>query len=197
MMTADTMDFGAVTRRADGSYIIDRNGMPYHVPNEGDEWQELWAEVDAYAQANPEKVTLEPEPKEILPTKPEAVAQKTAEIMTAYEAAFAPFEVVYPAHEREGWPIQLEEARVVLADPAAEVPTLSAMVAERYIEGETVADLARAVMANNATYRALYASLTGQQQRMCADVMAMSADECMTAEDVLGYPVEYVVPVVG
>ena len=54
-----------IYRVADSSYVIDKNGYPFHVPNEG-EWAELWQEVNAYALANPNEVTIEepyvPEP---------------------------------------------------------------------------------------------------------------------------------------
>ena len=45
-----------VTRRADGSYVIVYNGLPYHVPDSG-KWRDLWVEVDAYAQAHPEQAS--------------------------------------------------------------------------------------------------------------------------------------------
>lgn len=70
-----------VTRRADGSYVIVYNGLPYHVPDSG-KWRDLWVEVDAYAQAHPEQVTDEPAPP--VPTEEELLARakaiKTAEL---------------------------------------------------------------------------------------------------------------------
>ena len=55
-------------RTTDGSYIIEKNGYPYHVPNEG-EFADEWAEINAYAEAHPDEVTLEypPEPYEPTP----------------------------------------------------------------------------------------------------------------------------------
>lgn len=53
-----------ITRRADGSYVIAYAGFPeYHVPND-EEFAELWAQVEAYAQEHPEQVTDEPAPAE-------------------------------------------------------------------------------------------------------------------------------------
>ena len=52
-----------ITRRADGSYVITNNGLPYHVPN-SDGFTALWAEVDAWAQAHPDQITDEPAPTE-------------------------------------------------------------------------------------------------------------------------------------
>ena len=66
-----------ITKRADGSYVIEKNGYPYHVPTD---WPE-WAEIAAYAEAHPEEVTIEypPEPHE--PTEEEiAKAEKQAAI---------------------------------------------------------------------------------------------------------------------
>ena len=70
-----------ITRRTDKSYVITRNGLPYHVPDSG-KWRDLWAEVDAWAQAHPEQVTEEPAPP--VPTEEELLARakaiKTAEL---------------------------------------------------------------------------------------------------------------------
>lgn len=122
----------------------------------------------------------------------EAKAVKLATVMAAYQAAFAPIEAVYPAAEREGWPIQEAEARAVLADlggaPETLAPVLSLLVQIRG-RGETVADMAAKVLANAGQWRLLYASLTGQQQKMYADVSALSSVEAVTA-----YPTTFQVP---
>ena len=47
-----------IKRTADNSYVIDKNGLPYHVPNEG-EFADEWAEINAYAEAHPDEVILE------------------------------------------------------------------------------------------------------------------------------------------
>ena len=128
-----------------------------------------------------------------LPSLEEAIQLTVTEIMVRYSAAFAPVDAAYPANEREGWTIQLEEARAVLEDENAETPTLTALVKERAM-GEAVQDFAAIVMANNAMYRTVYAKLTGQQQRMYRDVMSMAAMEGVTAAQVLAYPVQYEMP---
>lgn len=80
--------YGAITRRLDGSYVIQRNGWPYHVPTD---WPE-WAEVDEYAQAHPEDVTEEPAPAE--PTLAQLKEQKKAELAAArYKAEIAGIEL--------------------------------------------------------------------------------------------------------
>ena len=122
------------------------------------------------------------------PALEEVRAAKLAEVMAGYSAAFAPIEAIYPREERETWPIQLEEARAVLADPDAETPMLSIMVAVRG-KGETIAEFAGVVMANNTMYRQFAAYITGQQQRMYAEVNAMGSMEAVAA-----YEVRYIMP---
>ena len=131
----------------------------------------------------------EPEP----PTLEEALDIKLAEVMNGYSAAFGPVEKVYPAAEREGWPVQEAEARALMADPQAETPVLSALVQLR-ARGEAVADLAAKVLANATQWRMVYAFLTGQQQRMYGEVTALAAQEDITGADILAYPVEYRMP---
>jgi hypothetical protein len=63
------VDLTAITRRAaDGSYVVTKKGLPFHVPNiEG--YKELFEAVDEYAKAHPEVVTVEhpyvPTPEEL------------------------------------------------------------------------------------------------------------------------------------
>ena len=69
-----------IKRTADNSYVIDKNGLPYHIPNEG-EFADEWAEINAYAEAHPEEVILE-EP--YVPTEEEiAEAEKQAAVSQA------------------------------------------------------------------------------------------------------------------
>ncbi len=139
-----------------------------------------------------EKKRLEAETADRPPTLEEAKAAKLAEVMAAYQAAFAPVEAVYPTAEREGWQIQEAEARAVLADPEGApetlAPVLSLLVQIRG-RGETVADMAAKVLANAGQWRLLYASLTGQQQKMYADVSALSSLEAVRA-----YPTAFRMP---
>jgi hypothetical protein len=70
-------NFGSVIIRPDGSFVIERNGLPYHVPD-NEEFAELWAEVFVYAEAHPDRVTPEPPPEP--PTTEEQEAVRQAEI---------------------------------------------------------------------------------------------------------------------
>lgn len=69
-----------IIKRPDGSFVIEKNGFPYHVPNEGDFAAE-YAVIAAYAAEHPEEVTEEqPAPA---PTLAEIKADKKAEIAAA------------------------------------------------------------------------------------------------------------------
>lgn len=50
-----------IQKKADGSYVLEKNGMPYHVPNEG-EFAEEYEFIDKYAKAYPEEVAEYVEP---------------------------------------------------------------------------------------------------------------------------------------
>ena len=63
-------DFGEVVVRPDGSYVITKNGHPFHVPNMG-EWIKLWQQVTDYVAANPDKLSPEPLPPEPPQPSPE------------------------------------------------------------------------------------------------------------------------------
>ena len=64
-----------IKRTIDNSYVIEKNGMPYHVPNEG-EFAEEWAEINAYAEEHPDEATLE-EP--YVPTEEEIAEAEKAQ----------------------------------------------------------------------------------------------------------------------
>ena len=54
------MSYGTITYRSrDDSYVIMKNGVPYHVYPCRAEFAALWDDVDAYAEAHPECVTEE------------------------------------------------------------------------------------------------------------------------------------------
>lgn len=50
-----------IQKKADGSYVLEKNGMLYHVPNEG-EFAEEYEFINKYAEAYPEEVTEYQEP---------------------------------------------------------------------------------------------------------------------------------------
>ena len=54
------MDYGKIIhRKHDNSYVIIKNGMPYHVTSDIENLKEEWSKVFEYAKNNPEKVIEE------------------------------------------------------------------------------------------------------------------------------------------
>ena len=81
------MDYGQIIHRTfDDSYVITKNSMSYHVPNEG-EFAEERAEVRAYAEAHPECVVVEQPYVPPVPTLEELKAAKKARIDAETSAA--------------------------------------------------------------------------------------------------------------
>lgn len=52
------MNMNIIKRVVDDSYVIDKNGLPFHVPNSV-EFMEEYQAIDAYAKEHPWEVTLE------------------------------------------------------------------------------------------------------------------------------------------
>lgn len=50
-----------IQKKTDGSYVLEKNGMPYHIPNTG-EFAEEYDFINKYAEAYPEEVTEYQEP---------------------------------------------------------------------------------------------------------------------------------------
>ena len=82
------IDFSNIIHRMfDDSYVITKNGKPYHVYPYATEFAELWDEVFAYAEANPECVTEEQPYVPPLPELDGLRAAKLAEIAAGHDAA--------------------------------------------------------------------------------------------------------------
>ena len=79
-----------IKRTADNSYVIDKNGLPYHVPNEG-EFADEWAEINAYAEAHPEEVILEepyvPTEEEIAEAEKQTAVRQSNAVLEAKSRA--------------------------------------------------------------------------------------------------------------
>lgn len=81
------IDFSQIIHRTfDDSYVIMKNGKPYHVYPYAAEFAEEWDAVFAYAEAHPECVTEE---KPYVPTLDELKAAKKAWIDAETSAAIA------------------------------------------------------------------------------------------------------------
>ena len=74
-----------IKRTIDNSYVIEKKGLPYHVPNEG-EFAEEWAEINAYAEEHPDEVILE-EP--YVPTEEEIAEAEKAQAKREADAVLA------------------------------------------------------------------------------------------------------------
>lgn len=84
------IDFSQIIHRTfDDSYVITKNGMPYHVYPYSAEFAEEWDEAFAYAEAHPECVTEEQPYVPPVPTLEEVKAAKISEIKAAFVAAEA------------------------------------------------------------------------------------------------------------
>ena len=82
------IDFSNIIHRMfDDSYVITKNGKPYHVYPYAAEFAELWDEVFVYAEANPECVTEEQPYVPPLPELDGLRAAKLAEIAAGHDAA--------------------------------------------------------------------------------------------------------------
>ena len=81
------IDYSTIIHRTlDDSYVITKNGLPYHVYPYSAEYAQEWDEVDAYAEAHPECVTEE---KPYVPTLEELKTAKKARIAAETSAAIA------------------------------------------------------------------------------------------------------------
>lgn len=158
--------YGGITRRSDGSYVIDRGGMPYHVPNT-EEFAAEFAAIDAYAQENPECVTEEPEPPQ--PSFEELRERKKREILAYYDRVMATAKEGYSAGEIETWDVQRQGAADILAGDTSttEAQFVSALAAGRSAaSGQTITAeyLAQRIQANVAAAQALSLAALGKQQ---------------------------------
>ncbi len=109
------MSFGQIIHRTvDDSYIIMKNGLPYHVYPYAAEFAEEWDAVFAYAEEHPEMVTEEEPYVPPVPTLEEAKAAKLAEINAAADRAISKLTATYPDREIATFDKQEAEASAYL-----------------------------------------------------------------------------------
>lgn len=103
MLETQEATYSNIHRRVDGSYQIDKTGMPCHIPNEQSflnegktpeeaaeayaEWAEQWEAVNTYALAHPDEVIIETPPPP--PTLEELKTRKNFEISAAFNDCVA------------------------------------------------------------------------------------------------------------
>ena len=174
--------YGAVTRRADGSYVIYKGGAPYHVPDT-EEFAEEFAAVSAYAAEHPDEVADEPAPPE--PTFEELKASKKAQITAYYDRVMATAKEGYSAGEIETWDVQRKGAADILAGETSEeavfVTELAAARSEASGVTITAEQLAARIMANVEAANALIRAALGKQQGECDRADAAETPEELEA----------------
>lgn len=165
-----------IHRVADDSYVITKNGMPYHVCSNVKEYEEEWKAVSAYAKMHPECVTTEQPYIPPVPTLEEAKAAKLAEINTAANKTLAALTTTYPDREISTFDKQEAEARAYMADPAAPTPLLSALAKARDIDMD---ELVKRVIAKADAFAAASGYIIGQRQ-----ALEDQLDACRTVKEV-------------
>lgn len=181
------MDYGQIIhRKIDDSYVITKNGMPYHVYPYAAEFAEEWDAVFAYAEAHPEMVTEEQPYVPPVPTLDEAKAAKLSEINAAADRAISKLTATYPNREISTFDKQESEARAYAADPTASTPLLSALAQARGIE---LSELVQRVIAKADILAMASGSIIGQRQ-----ALEDRLDTCTTVEDVQAITVNIVMP---
>lgn len=181
------MNYGQIIHRtADDSYVITKNGMPYHVYPCAAEFAEEWDAVFAYAEAHPECVTEEQPYVPPVPTLDEAKAAKLSEINAAADRTLATLTATYPNREISTFDKQESEARAYAADPTASTPLLSALAQAR---GISLPELVERVLAKADAFAVASGSIIGQRQ-----ALEDRLDACTTLEEVQGITVSITMP---
>ena len=159
------MPWTLMHRRNDGSFVIKRNGLPYHV-TEGDP---LFAKVAAAAEG----VTLPDEPGPPVPTIAELAEAKRGEVHAEARQRRDLLAPNYPQHEIDTWDQQRREAVAYKADPLAEVPLLTAMATAR---GWGVADLVTRVLVKADAFAQAGGGILGAQQALEDQIEAVLSE---------------------
>ncbi|WP_029434680.1 hypothetical protein [Bilophila wadsworthia] len=180
-------EYGNIFHRAfDDSYVIIKNGMPYHVYPYAAEFAEEWDAVFAYAEAHPECVTEEQPYVPPVPTLEEVKTAKLSEINAAADRAIATLTATYPDREISTFDKQESEARAYAADPTASTPLLSALAKARGLE---LAELVRRVLIKADAFAVASGSIIGQRQ-----ALEDQLDACETLEEVDALDVVIIMP---
>lgn len=180
-----------IYRKETSAYVIGKFCVPHPdddtVPDEvRRQFAELWADVDAYAEAHPEMVTEEQPYVPPVPTLEEVKAAKLSEINAAADRAIATLTATYPDRELATFDKQESEARAYAADATASTPLLSALAQAR---GIPLDELVRRVLAKADAFAVASGSIIGQRQ-----ALEDRLDVCTTVEEVQSIAVNIVMP---
>ena len=159
------MPWTLIHRRDDGSFVIERNGIPYHVMAS----DPLFSEVSAAADG----VTLPDEPSPPIPTIAELVETTRRHVHAEARRRRDLLAPNYPQHEIDTWDQQRREAVAYKADPMADVPLLTAMAMAR---GWTVVDLAARVLVKAAAFAQAGGAILGAQQALEDQIQIVLSD---------------------
>ena len=180
------MDYGQIIyRTADDSYVITKDGMPYHVYPYAAEFAGEWDAVFAYAEAHPECVTEEEPYEPPVPTLEEMKAAKLSESNAAADRAISKLTATYPNREISTFDKQESEARAYAADPTASTPLLSALAEH----GAFLCPTLWRGYSPRPTPLPWLPSIIGQRQ-----ALEDRLDACTTLEEVQGIVVDIVMP---
>lgn len=130
-----------ITRRDDGSFVITRQGCPYHVPNSA-EFVDLYEEVSAYAEEHPENVTEE-SPFHVLSDEEQATARVTcirAELAEIDDRKARPVSCItawllMPEAKRDPAGVQDEAAILATLDEQASALRAELQILEAKLDG--------------------------------------------------------------
>lgn len=118
---------------------------------------------------------------------PLTAAQLLGELAVEYESRMSVIASSYPPSERESWPVQMQEAQALLADPQATTPWIDAAAQARGLSRQ---ELATRIAAKNAAYRVVSGTLTGVRQAIEDQITAAGNNaQALAAIDVTaGWP---------
>lgn len=156
--TSTFRDF-PIKQRTDGSYEVTHGGYICHVTNSG-RWAGLFAQVDAYAKANPKKVTQLDYPKtpSLERVKDLAIAKINADvskkILAGFDYIYAPTSEVlhfsYDNYDQQNFAAQAVACKTVAAPLEEDTPS-EIMWTARKQDGTHIA-----FSMDNATFLELY-----------------------------------------
>ena len=106
----------------------------------------------------------------------QAKAERLAAINIECDKALAVITASYPSSEVSSWPQQVQEAKAITADPAAEAPLLVALAEARAI---AVAELAARVLIKAEAFSVISGQIIGRRQAL-EDTLSLTA----TPEDI-------------
>lgn len=122
----------------------------------------------------------EPGPEPELPTIEQVKADLQVRVNSQYAQRMSAVALPYPQYERESWPIQLQEAQALAADPEAATPWIDACAAQRGLE---CSELAQRILAKDSAYRFISGQLTGARQAHEDAIEALQDLEALRSYD--------------